>query len=878
MDGNEIPMFRHFVKSTPEDYFAVTDSAGDYLLKVDSGVFKVEQVLSTVDQLLLKPICPMPNHHIVTFDTVMQDTNGITFYNEVLQCPYLMVDISSNRRRRCFDNKTTVFYGNQGYGDTSNVQVHVKFPQYVDLVSADHSYTIDSNGIYVFTIGTLNAGESGVINIIDHVQCEDGIRGLTQCTKAWITPFNHCIDNMDTTTGVSAGWDKSSLMIEGECVRDSIVEFIIVNTGDPGNGDMQNPTQYRIFINNVLTNTGTVQINGGDTLRFQIPNDGSTIRMEVDQAVGHPGNSHPRSTVEACGSLGNGNVATGFVNGAVLDNEDVQMSEDCLPIIDSYDPNDKQVSPAGVYAQRYVKPDARLYYKIRFQNTGSDTAYKVVVVDSLPSELDVSTIMFGGSSHSYELAVSGQGSPVMKFIFNDIYLPDSLTDELGSQGYFTFSAVAKSTVPEKSIVHNFADIYFDFNEPIRTNTSWVSLFDSVETGAKEQVNRCDTTFPPAVLFYPTDTTVCPNASVQFDVQGGDGVHWHTIENLSDTLVANPIATPNMSTIYLFEVTDQQSCYTTKDSIDISMFGVPQLQVSLSKTEMCLGETSNLTVTGATSFSYIPTSVQAGILAPTTSTNYSIIGTDSAGCTDTTTASLVVYPNPNISAHVTNNKICLGDSVVFTGSGGISYDWDKNVQDGVVYYPTYPTIYHVTGSDLVGCESHAYVRVDIDTTTPHALFEYILEDYDLKLHDHSNLIGTQWTINGVPYYAGEEQPIHPLTEDGIYEVCLYGDGFCSGSDTICKTIVAKNLSVGDDLDNQVGIYPNPTRGLIQIKLPEHTTNAEIVIYDITGRSLYNAMLTQSMSTHDVSKLPKGIYIYKIHNSDNQMIGVGKLDRQ
>ena len=61
-----------------------------------------------------------------------------------------------------------------------------------------------------------------------------------------------------------------------------------------------------------------------------------------------------------------------------------------------------------------------LDYQIRFQNTGSDTAFTVIVVDSLSSHLNPSTIQWGLSSHPYTVDVSGMGTPTLKFTFNNI--------------------------------------------------------------------------------------------------------------------------------------------------------------------------------------------------------------------------------------------------------------------------------------------------------------------------------------------------------------------------------------------------------------------------------------------------------------------------
>jgi hypothetical protein len=114
---------------------------------------------------------------------------------------------------------------------------------------------------------------------------------------------------------------------------------------------------------------------------------------------------------------------------------------------------------------------------IRFQNTGTDVAYKVVVVDTLSADLDVSTLQLGSCRIPYKVQVSGKGRPVLTFTFNNILLPDSNANEPASHGYIQFSIKPKAGLPEKTRIENFADILFDYNEPVRTNTTFNTLYD-----------------------------------------------------------------------------------------------------------------------------------------------------------------------------------------------------------------------------------------------------------------------------------------------------------------------------------------------------------------------------------------------------------------
>ena len=414
INGNEVARKGIIIKTEPDYHYGITNNEGGFDILSDTGTYVVEPI---INHPLILPLCPEPFSHTVQLDSLMQDTSGLVFFAEIIECPILIVDISSNRRRRCFNSTTLLEYRNEGFADEDSVLLHVEFPEYVNLVSADYPYSIDSVGNYVFDIGILLAQTDGIIRIIDSVSCIDSITGLTQCTKAWITPPNDCLNNLDTTINE---WDKSSITIpDGECRGDTLVRFTIINVGE----HMQVPSEYRIYAENLLVFTEQFQLQANESLNIALNATGETIRLEADQHPAHPGNSHPNAVVEGCG---NGGVPLNpdIVNATPTDDEDPEIEIDCLPIIDSYDPNDKQIVPAGIGDGRIVHPESILEYIIRFQNTGSDMAYNVVVLDTLPEHLDISTIHWGISSHQYNLEVSGQGRPVLSFSFEDINLPD----------------------------------------------------------------------------------------------------------------------------------------------------------------------------------------------------------------------------------------------------------------------------------------------------------------------------------------------------------------------------------------------------------------------------------------------------------------------
>ena len=138
----------------------------------------------------------------------------------------------------------------------------------------------------------------------------------------------------------------------------------------------------------------------------------------------------------------------------------------------SFDPNDKTEAHAGIYTPTMKASSEPFQYLIRFQNTGTDTAFYVTVKDTLDSRVDINSLETISSSHPYKLSIDGN---VATWQFNMIKLVDSTTDEAASHGYISFSIKPKDVLKIGDSVSNKAAIYFDFNLPVITNTSKLLL-------------------------------------------------------------------------------------------------------------------------------------------------------------------------------------------------------------------------------------------------------------------------------------------------------------------------------------------------------------------------------------------------------------------
>jgi len=148
-------------------------------------------------------------------------------------------------------------------------------------------------------------------------------------------------------------------------------------------------------------------------------------------------------------------------------------------VIGSYDPNYKEVSPKGAGAEGYVPTITKEFdYTIHFQNEGTYFAQNISVTDQLDADFDWTTFKPGYSDYEYSTTISETG--LVTFTFSDINLAwkSSYGDALSS-AFVNYSIQRKTTAPVGTEFTNTANIYFDFNAPITTNTTLNTLKDTV---------------------------------------------------------------------------------------------------------------------------------------------------------------------------------------------------------------------------------------------------------------------------------------------------------------------------------------------------------------------------------------------------------------
>jgi hypothetical protein len=436
-------------------FYGLTNTNGNYSICVPLGTYDV--VLTRPNQLW--SICNDTIHglQLSGMDSVQADFA----VQSVGNCPFMYVDLSSHNLRRCRNNDLKVLYANQGTVVANDVRVEVELDTLVTLNGSSLPWTAVSGNTYTFPIGQIEPGQGGSFTLHTFLSC-NATAGQTICSTAHIYPDTVC-SLLDSLTG------GPELLVKGHCQNGSVV-FTITNSG----ADMTSPASYVVIEDIMIQMTGTaLQLAHGQTEVLTFPANGSTWRVEVNQAQGNSWNSPAVGFLEGCGTNPSGNASVGFINEFPLGDQSPFIDVDCHQVVSSFDPNEKSAAPRGVSSAHWLKQDQEIEYYIEFQNTGNDTAFSVMVLDTLSDLLDLTTLRPLGSSNPYSLQMIGAG--VLQFVFTQLMLPDSNVNEPASHGYVKFAIKPKKDAPNGAVLNNKASIYFDFNTPVITNTVFHTL-------------------------------------------------------------------------------------------------------------------------------------------------------------------------------------------------------------------------------------------------------------------------------------------------------------------------------------------------------------------------------------------------------------------
>jgi gliding motility-associated-like protein len=295
-----------------------------------------------------------------------------------------------------------------------------------------------------------------------------------------------------------------------------------------------------------------------------------------------------------------------------------------------------------------------------------------------------------------------------------------------------------------------------------------------------------------------DVSVCVGGSVQLNAQGGATYVWAPSASLDNAAIANPTATPSAATTYFVIVTSADGCVDT-DDVTVSIITSVTAIVS-SNTTICTGQSTNLTSSGGSSYSWNPSTglssstISNPIASPTVTTTYSVTVSAGPGCPpDIEQVTITVNPLPNVTVSP-NDTICPGQFGVVHAYNATSYVWQGVgiTTDSIISNPTSTTNYTVIGTSG-GCSNTAVGTIVV---IPSPIVDFITTpqeepgNYIVGVENYSSLLyNSYWTINSTDTLR-LPQFEYDFKNPGTYTICLYGENLVGCSETECRQIVLK----------------------------------------------------------------------------------------
>ncbi len=271
-------------------------------------------------------------------------------------------------------------------------------------------------------------------------------------------------------------------------------------------------------------------------------------------------------------------------------------------------------------------------------------------------------------------------------------------------------------------------------------------------------NAFDTVFVLASGTIPPnagpDTIICLNDSVK--IGGGlkapsnTTYSWIPATGLSNSHIPNPMASPATTTKYYLY--SQNDTCSGLDSMILTVRVLPPVTASSVKNEICFGDTTQLSASGALSYVWSPSAninninIQSPYVFPKQNTFYKVVGTDAFSCKNSDSIQIIVNPLPVSNAGL-DTGLCLNDTIQLQASGSGTYLWQPSTElsDSTIgnplAFPTKSTLYTLLVTDVKGCKKKDSLNVIVHV--PHA---YTLGNTLICEGSSINL----WANGGVKY--------------------------------------------------------------------------------------------------------------------------------
>lgn len=214
------------------------------------------------------------------------------------------------------------------------------------------------------------------------------------------------------------------------------------------------------------------------------------------------------------------------------------------------------------------------------------------------------------------------------------------------------------------------------------------------------------------------TSICLGGSTTLTANDAETYVWNTGASTASISVS-----PSVNTTYTVTGTFASGC-TSSTTVGITVNNNPNISIS-GVNSICQGVTTNLTASGGVTYVWSTTETTSVIsVNPSTTTTYTLVGTNANGCSGTASKVLTVNSNPTPTAS-NNGPLCIGGSLTINCNPSFtSYSWtgpnsftsslrNNTISNAQVINSG---IYNLTVTDANGCTGSSNTTAQIVTNT------------------------------------------------------------------------------------------------------------------------------------------------------------------
>ena len=317
-------------------------------------------------------------------------------------------------------------------------------------------------------------------------------------------------------------------------------------------------------------------------------------------------------------------------------------------------------------------------------NTGATTA-SISVTPTITTNYTVTGTNAAGCANTKTVAVTVNAAPTVAA--SNATVCAGTAANITASGATTYSWNTGATTASISVTPT-------------TTTNYTVVGTTAGCSNTKTVSVTVNTTPTVAV---SSATVCRGTAANLTASGATTYSWNT-----GATTASVAVTPTTTTNYT--VTGANGTCSNTKTISVTVNATPT--VAASNATICNGATANLTASGATTYSWNTGATTSSIsVTPTVATNYTVVGTNTLGCTNTKTLSVTVNALPNVAS--TSATICAGATATITASGASTYSWNTGATNAnLTASPVSNTTYTVTGTSAAGCVKTATASITV----------------------------------------------------------------------------------------------------------------------------------------------------------------------